>query len=320
MNMTMEPAGDAAKRPGRGRWLRLGLSLLLLVAAWQWLLRHVDLPALAASMRSLPAHVWLLAGAGLCGGHALRALRLQQEWGHVRPVGFAACLRLVLTHNAAVLLLPLRSGEASYLWLVHRQWGVGWREAARSLLVWRLQDACVLAMLGLLLLLPWAAPARIAFAGSLLVAGIVLAPWIAERVDALLRRILRTGEAALVAGGASARPPHSWLGVFASAGNWTLKVLANGGLMLALAGLPIEAALRAGLGGELAGVQPLQGPAGLGSYEAGVWIASGLPPAWQAAVVAAALGAHAFSLLVALGAGALAQVPAPAPCFEESPR
>ena len=81
---------------------------------------------------------------------------------------------------------------------------------------------------------------------------------------------------------------------------------------LALADLPASLALRAALGGELAGVQPLQGPAGLGTYEAGVWLASGAQAGEQARVVAAALAVHAFSLAVALGAAALAQlIPAP---------
>jgi hypothetical protein len=87
----------------------------------------------------------------------------------------------------------------------------------------------------------------------------------------------------------------------------------------ALADLPASLALRAALGGELAGVQPLQGPAGLGTYEAGVWLASGAHAAEQARVVAAALAVHAFSLAVALGAAALAQlIPAPLPANMDS--
>ena len=44
-----------------------------------------------------------------------------------------------------------------------------------------------------------------------------------------------------------------WRGTGASVALWSLKIFANGGLIGALAGLPLEAALRAGLGGELGG-------------------------------------------------------------------
>jgi uncharacterized membrane protein YbhN (UPF0104 family) len=105
-----------------------------------------------------------------------------------------------------------------------------------------------------------------------------------------------------------------------SAGNWSLKVLANGCLLAALAGLPLLDAWRAALGGELAGVQPLQPPAGLGTYEGGVWLAAGAAPDAVGLVVSAALAVHAFSLAVALGAAAVAQLRLPGSKLrEESP-
>jgi hypothetical protein len=118
--------------------------------------------------------------------------------------------------------------------------------------------------------------------------------------------LARTGRA-----GAAAPAPW-WGGLPASAANWTLKVLANGGLLAALCGIPLLAGLRGGLGGELAGVQPLQPPAGLGTYEAGTWLATALPSHWQAQVVSAALAVHAFSLAVALLATLVTRLPLPA--------
>lgn len=300
-----EDTPDSA-RPTRLRWLlRIALPLALLALAWQWLLQHADLGQLWQQALRLPAWAWLAAALALLAGHSLRALRVRGEWRHIRAVGFAACLRLVLTHNAAVILMPLRSGEAGYLWLVRRHWGVGWRTSALSLLRWRLQDAAVLALLALALMLPWTPAARVLLVASAitviaLTQGPVLA-WLARRAPGL------TGGASASAAlpQALARLGKGWL---ASAGNWTLKVLALGGLLQALTDLPVPVALRAALGGELAGVQPLQGPAGLGTYEAGVWLAAGAPPDLQALVVAAALAVHAFSLALALGAAALAQL------------
>ena len=304
------PEDPDSPRPASSRLkqtVRVALPLALLWLAWEWLLQHADLSQLWQQASRLPAWAWLAAGCALLAGHGLRAVRLQREWRHLRPVGLALCLRLVLTHNAAVILMPLRSGEAGYLWLVQRHWGVGWRESGMSLLRWRLQDAAVLALWALLLMPPWNLAARVLLVlAAITVVGVLQQPllaWLARRSPASAQP-------------SPARPAKAshldgWL---ASAGNWSLKVLALGALLLALADLPASLALRAALGGELAGVQPLQGPAGLGTYEAGVWLASGAQTAEQARVVAAALAVHAFSLAVALGAAALAQlIPAPLP-------
>ncbi len=309
------PPDDLDKpRPASSRLkqtVRVLLPLALLWLAWEWLLQHADPAQLWQQASRLPAWAWLAAGSALLAGHSLRAVRLQREWRHLRPVGLALCLRLVLTHNAAVILMPLRSGEAGYLWLVQRHWGVGWRESGMSLLRWRLQDAAVLALLAVLLMLPWNLAARVLLVLAALTAVAVLQQpllaWLARRRQAGQPSHPRPAVASHLDG---------WL---ASAGNWTLKVLALGALLLALADLPASLALRAALGGELAGVQPLQGPAGLGTYEAGVWLASGAQAAEQARVVAAALAVHAFSLAVALGAAALAQlIPAPLPAHMDS--
>lgn len=291
--------------------IKLLLPMTLLVLVWHWLLRHADFQTLAEQARRLPAWAWLAAGLALLCGHCLRALRLQRQWHHLRPLGLAHCLRLVLTHNAAVILMPLRSGEAGYLWLVHRHWGVNWRESGASLLAWRLQDATVLLLLALMLMLPAGPVAR----GLLVLCAVVALAclqrpaqaWLSSRWPALLP------------------PEHAgthWLrsGWLASGGNWTLKVLALGGLLVGLSDLQTFDGLRAALGGELAGVQPLQGPAGLGSYEAGVWLAAHASDTLQASVVAAALAVHAFALAVALGAAALAQLIAAPPMNAPSAR
>lgn len=314
--MSAVPELDTPAKPAYSvaqlkRAARVLVPLLLLWLAWEWLLQHADLHQLWQQALRIPVWGWLAATCALLAGHSLRALRLQREWRHVRSVGFAACLRLVLTHNAAVILMPLRSGEAGYVWLVHRHWGVGWRAAALSLLRWRVQDACVLLMLAVLLMLPWTAASRVllvlAFITAVATLQGPLMAWLALRAPKLSSH-KGSDRPTLPPTG---RLGNGWL---ASGGNWTLKVLALGGLMLALADLPLHAALRAALGGELAGVQPLQGPAGLGTYEAGVWLASGAASDAQASVVAAALAVHAFALAVALGAAALAQlIPAPLP-------
>jgi hypothetical protein len=289
--------------PSQRMRLRHGVRVVLTVAvcaiAWTWLLRNTELATVRRAAAQLPAWAWILAAMALLGGHGLRALRLQSEWRHVRPVAWWQCLRLVLLHNAMVLALPLRTGEVGYLWLVRREWGVGWRAASVALLRWRVQDAAVLALLAIALLVPGSPVLRLLLAaGAAALLHLLLPP---------LWTWLRARAGAQDAGRTS---PGLWRGMGVSAANWTLKLLANGGLLAALAGIAPAVSLRAALGGELAGVQPLQPPAGLGTYEAGVWLAAGLPQALAPAVVAAALAVHAFSLAVAFGAAAVVQLPA----------
>lgn len=293
--------------------IRALLALAVLGAAWWWLLRHADLGAMATQMAVLPPWSWGAAGAALMAGHLMRALRLRQEWRSRGDPGLAACLRMVLAHNAAVLLVPLRAGEGAYLWMVTRQWGVGWGAAAASLLRWRLQDALVLCAASAVLLLPWSLTGRLlllmAFALAAATALPPLWPWVARRAGlAQAPGETPPGNRLSAARPVAAPPLEIWRGLGASLGLWSLKIAANGGLLAALIGLPLESALRAALGGELGGVQPLQPPAGLGAYEAGVWLAARLPAEAAPQLVAAALVVHAFSLCVALGAAGIAQL------------
>ncbi len=298
------------------KFLRAALALALLAGVWWWLLQHADLAAMAGRIALLPAWAWAAAGIGLLAGHFMRALRLRAEWRHRGDPGLAACLRMVLVHNAAVLLIPLRGGEGAYLWMVTRQWGGGWAAAAASLLRWRLQDLLVLCAAAILLLMPWSVAGRLlALLALILLAANGLPPlwpWLARR-SGLAMQAEQAGPDGQAEQGARQRVllGDLWHGTGASLALWSLKIMANGGLIGALAGLPLEAALRAGLGGELGGVQPLQPPAGLGAYEAGVWLAVRLPVERAPELVAAALAVHAFSLCIALAAAALAQVAIP---------
>jgi hypothetical protein len=292
-------SAGAQASPSRGRALRWLLTIVVAAVLWVWLLRHANLSALAQQAGRLPAWGWCAAAAGLLGGHGLRAWRLQREWRHIRHASLWQCLRILLLHNAMVLLMPLRSGEVGFLWGVQREWGVGWGAAGVVLLRWRLQDALVLAFLALLLFVPVPLSIRVLLAAACALVLFVSLPTLWAWL------LARTGRA-----GAGA--PASWWGGFpASVANWTLKVIANGGLLAALAGIPWLAGLRGGLGGELAGVQPLQPPAGLGTYEAGMWFGTALPAHWQAQVVSAALAVHAFSLAVALLAALVTRLPLP---------
>jgi hypothetical protein len=328
-------------------WLGLGLSLLILAL----LLAKLDWAQFRRAAAEVPLWAWAGGSAGVLASHVLRALRLRSEWQPRTGATLGECLRLALLHNAAVLLLPFRSGEAGYAWWLHRRWGVSLAEALHSLLWLRLQDLAVLGLLALLLLLPVSLPVSatltLALAGLLVVAvpallrrlaarfhvdaaGVtgatgttgmtgmtgagVPAPTAGAAQGALARSIVRVLGKLLQALAARRSGLSSW--VFALA-NWSLRLAVVAGLLVALGVLDLPAGLRGALGGELGALMPLQGPAGLGTYEAGVWAgaawhgataqAGRLASAAGAAELAgAALAVHALWLATGLVAAALA--------------
>jgi hypothetical protein len=218
---------------------------------------------------------------------------------------------LVLLHNAAVLLSPMRLGEAGYVWLVHSEWGVGMAQAARSLLWLRWQDAAVLATLGLLLLPPLPLPWRLALAAGAFSLALWLPAWGARRA-------------------ATHRLPHRLLAATAQRGfdadgwgaawsNWLLRLGVLSLLFSHLASAPNPAVLAAAIGTELGGVLPLQGPAGLGPYEAGAWAGARLADANAPPLAGAAVVAHVFCVAVALAAALCAQWLLPFPARASHP-
>lgn len=309
---TMPPT-PPTQAPARRPWTRLLLASLLGLGLLAWLLHQVDLAPLARAFAQTPPWLWGVALAGLLLSYALRAERLRREWGswfaadaaRGRAPGFMDCLALFLTHNAAIVVLPLRAGEAGYPLLMQRRFGVPLAESLKSLLWLRLQDAAVLATLAAWWL-PRLGPAARAGWAALLALGWALALLFGARaLAALAARMtaVQRFEAAWLA------HRNDRLGWGLCAANWLVKLAVFALVLRALTPLDWAGALRGALGGELASVLPLQGPAGLGTYEAGVWAAAlvGQSPApgVGAQVAAGALALHAFALAVALAAAAM---------------
>ena len=168
----------------RTRWIAAasiaaGVVLLGLLALFTpWAL-------LAERVASVPWQGWVGATLGMSATYALRAGRLHAEWRwklRTLGLGYRECLQITLLHNAAVNLLPMRSGEASYAFLLHRRWGVGLGDAAASLLWLRLQDMMVLGVLGLAILVPAPLAWRIGFALAAIAAAATLLPALVRRV------------------------------------------------------------------------------------------------------------------------------------------
>lgn len=303
------------------RFVRFLLGCALAGVLLWWLLRGVDGSSFTLQLRALPIWLWWAAPSGLLISYGLRAARVHSELGAVRPVRWMDALHVTLLHNAAVNLIPMRGGELAYPYLVHQKLGITPAESVASLLWMRLQDLVVLATLGLMLFLPLAFVERAGAAMLFIVIIAVLihrfrryaslraAHWRASGPAATpgwrgrLRGWLLPVLAALADG--TRHRAASWAYCIA---NWSLKLVVIAAILKAAGTLPLLVGLQGALGGELAALLPIQGPSGLGTYEAGVWagVAVALSPA--ASLPVAALLAHGIIFGTAVLAGAVALV------------
>jgi uncharacterized membrane protein YbhN (UPF0104 family) len=202
--------------------------------------------------------------------YALRAVRVYDWFSPLMKGQFPSVLRLSVLHNTANNLLPMRTGEMVFPWLMGRYFGHGFLDAAAALLWIRILDMHFLGLTGILILylrdpgwVWWAAGLGWVAALSLLalIGRAGAAPWLAGggRVRALVRRV------------AAAAPRDPWLiaRVYLwTAGTWTLKFIAFASVLAHF--IPDAAFWRimAGvMGAELSSVLPFHGIAGSGSYE-----------------------------------------------------
>lgn len=263
---------------------------------------------------------WTLGGAGLLLSYALRAGRIHAEWSPRCGAGPLDCLKITLTHSAAINLMPMRAGELSFPYQLWRRFGVPVADSASSLVWMRVQDMIVLGWLAALslaaliwvrggaaqwLAAPIAALTSVAFGAVALLGArwseALHRRWLARRAAARAgwRGLVATFLAAL----ARVRPVTWWWCI----ANWVAKLVTLGGLIAMLAGLPWLAGVCGAIAGEAAAALPVQAPAGFGTYEAAV--ALGAAAAATTAlpqVLPAALVSHLFVLAVSVLAAALA--------------
>jgi len=315
------PSASTATAP-RSR-LKLVLTWVVGLGLLGWLVQHVPL-AQAKDALLLPTWgTWALTLGGLLLSYGLRGARLQMVLdldNHQAPprrwLGLRTdALRVILMHNAAVNLLPMRAGELSFPWLASRELGYPVTRAVACLLWMRLQDITVLIGLGVLL---WPGlPAAWRAAGLL---SIALGWWMlmaslrawdrrhpsdASVPAGLLGRWLNKLRHALLE--SAHHRVAAWV---LTLSNWVVKLAAGAALLSAIASAPVLVAWAGALGGELAAIVPLQGPAGFGTYEAGVWagmatnLGVGSPELAQA--IPAAIALHLCFLMCAVVAGVVA--------------
>ena len=253
------------------------------------------------ALRSLSAPLVLLLFAGMAVTYILRALRVYYEFGKSTRGRFGRCFQLVLMHNALVNLLPMRAGELSFPVLLKRQFGVPLMRSGSSLLWLRAQDAIVLAALSVMVW-PGLSMALRAAGVILLVLGGVLLPYGAQR---LLGRF-RSGKLGDACAALAESAHHARIGWLWTLANWTVKLLVLSQVLAQLLATDWPIGAAGAVGGELAALLPVQGVAGIGSYEAGAAAALALSAVPWADGLKAAFSLHLLVLASALMAAGLA--------------
>ncbi len=264
------------------------LALLLLMA----LIRHSDWSLTFSRLMDVPKTVLVICTLGWLSSFLFRAFRFKGEWHAHGKISLWDSLSLTFLHNAAVILVPFRVGELGYPVLVQKLLNVSLQQCIRSLLWLRLQDGIVLLSLAFLLLPFLSIELRIAGLSVVVILCLATQKW--------WLRLLRSRHFLIRQVRAFLHQRSSPWGWFWSAANWIVKLLVVSLMLSNLTGLDTLQTLRGALAGELSALLPLTGPAGLGTYEAGVWTGLGLTWQEMKGLMGSVLLTHLFFLCISL--------------------
>lgn len=251
--------------------------------------------------------------------YAVRCWRVADYFPRETQGQFRRLLRLTLVHNLLNVMLPLRSGEASFPLLMRSEFGMPLARATAALLVMRLLDLHALmaaAGIGLVIEKDWALSAVFLWSVFLL-APLPLftlkAPILrlARRLPVRLHAFVDEIELGLPAG------PVAFLRAWgATLLNWGIKVVVLAWVLRLMDVTPLAASFGGALGGELSSVLPVHAPGGVGTYPAGI-VAGALSfgadasSANLAAIGKAAVNAHLLILISAFVGTGIAVLIAP---------
>jgi len=264
------------------------LALMLLLA----LVRHSDWNQTFSRLMEVPKVILLICTLGWLSSFLFRALRFKAEWKSQGRISLWDSLSLTFLHNAAVILVPFRVGELGYPVLVQKLLNVSLQQCIRSLLWLRFQDGIVLLSLAFLLLPFLSTELRIAGLSVVVILCLATQKW--------WLRLLRSRHFLIRQVRAFLHQRSSPWGWFWSAANWIVKLLVVSMMLSNLTGLDTLQTLRGALAGELSALLPLTGPAGLGTYEAGVWTGLGLTWQEMKGLMGSVLLTHLFFLCISL--------------------
>ena len=282
--------------------LLISSALTLVFITWLWQGGMLD--QWHTHLSQIPLLTWLALALGMLASYSLRAWRIRREFSDVGGMTWPLSLRIVLAHTALVNLLPMRTGELGFPWLMRKALKVGWLDASASLMWLRIQDACVLATLAAWVWpdLSWGMRLSVT---ALLWLGVVTVVIAVRRHGGQI-----TGESvgrlALLTQTLTRRGQRQIQGWLITTANWILKLTLQAWLLSQLLNLGMGAGWAGSLGAELSALLPIQGLGGIGGYEAGSAAAMRVHGVDWALGLQAALTMHLSVLACSLSFGLLA--------------
>ncbi|AYD00283.1 lysylphosphatidylglycerol synthase domain-containing protein [Neorhizobium sp. NCHU2750] len=257
----------------------LTLAIVVLYALFiQWVWGWGSVLALWEEAGLGSAIIALLA---LLGTYVLRTWRIYDYFPRETGGHFGTLLRLVQVHNLLNIMLPFRSGEASFPLLMKREFDLPLARGTAALFVMRLFDLhALLAAAGIGLVLDTGGPGNnrvgAVWAWALWAAFLILpAAGFALRGTGLrlARKVMPTKAEKLLAEVEAGLPvdANAFMRAWgATLVNWFTKIAVLAWVLCLLGGLPVGAGFGGALGGELSSVLPVHAPAGVGTYPAGI--------------------------------------------------
>ena len=254
------------------QWLIGSVITLTVIMAVEHFIGWINL---VSSWQNIPIDILLAALSAVVISYFFRAIRVYILFQPIADKQFLRILRLSILHNTANNLLPMRTGELVFPWLMQRNFGVGLIQSG-SLLLWiRLLDLhYILAMVGVAFWLKSFNPAYLVLTVVWLSLLIFISPtYVAKlrksvRPESFVAKILE----ALIKTSPKSRRQTAYLYLWTVL-SWSVKIA---GFTLLL-GYFISAEtwqLMAGvIGADISSVLPFHGVAGGGSYEAAVLMA-----------------------------------------------
>lgn len=285
-------------------WLVTAATLIAYVA---FLEIAFGIRALASELSAIGIAPLLTALILLVATYVVRCWRVADYFPRETQGQFRRLLRLTLVHNLLNIMLPLRSGEASFPLLMRSEFGMPLARATAALLVMRLLDLHALlaaAGIGLVIGRDWAPSALLLWLAFLLapiplfaLKGPILK--LSTRLPKRLQTLVDEIENGLPA--SSAAFLRAW---GATLLNWGVKVVVLAWVLRLMHVAPIAASFGGALGGELSSVLPVHAPGGVGTYPAGivagaVSFGAEASPAALAEIGKAAVNAHLIILISA---------------------
>lgn len=243
----------------------LGYAVFLQVA--------FGIPTLVRQLAAIGILPLVVALALLIMTYAVRCWRVADYFPNETLGQFRRLLKLTLVHNLLNIMLPLRSGEASFPLLMRSEFGMPFARATAALLVMRLLDLhALLAAAGIGLVLgqgsaSWAVALWFAFLLAPLPLFGLKCPILrlARRLPERLRLLVDEIERGLPAG------PSAFLRAWvATLVNWGVKVVVLAWVLRLMDVTPLAASFGGALGGELSSILPVHAPGGVGTYPAGI--------------------------------------------------